>query len=97
MRATQVMAPESDSASMMMPMASPPPYKVAAGSFWAMTSAAMAFSGCTGMGMRYHRPVRICIRPNAARTLAESSRAARIMPTMRGRSVPMSPKAPDSS
>ena len=35
--------------------------------------------------------------PNSTSTLALSSFAARIMPTMSGRSVPMSPNAPASS
>src|ERR687887_2494290 len=58
---------------------------------------AIAFSGCAGIGMPYNKPVRICMLPKRVNTLAGFKPTAKIMPAMRGKSVPISPKAPENS
>ena len=58
---------------------------------------AMAFRGWTGMGMQSRKPVRVCMTPNMTSTLVASRFAVRLMPTINGRSVPISPNAPANS
>src|SRR6266568_1966708 len=96
-RASHVSAPDDASISIVRPIAIPAPYRISGAVRWAMTMAAMALRGWTGIGIRYARPVRICMAPNMMSTLAPSRWDARATPIMSGTSVPMSPNAPDSS
>src|SRR5216683_1109208 len=97
MRASHVSAPDDASISIVRPIAIPAPYRISGAVCWAITMAAIALRGWTGIGIRYARPVRICMAPNMMSTLAPSRWDARATPIMSGTSVPMSPNAPDSS
>jgi hypothetical protein len=96
-RASASISPVSVSTSIVTPIASPPPKMTRPGSFWAITSAAKAFRGCTGIGMPYQIPEKTCISPNITSTPAGSIPDAAITPISSGKSVPRSPNAPASS
>lgn len=62
-----------------------------------MATAAIAFIGCTGRGRPNMKPVAMFARPVNTRVLGRDTEWVRVRAMRRGRSVPRSPRDPESS